>query len=225
MRKWMILAAALAGCGAAVVETEEFERLRRENVGKDARLRDVSMRLKEKEAEAKVLSRELKLMRAAVPSAEQRAREEPIRELGAMKIRVTERGPELVVTLAGKVLFPSGRTLLTEEAKGALGEIAELIRSKGLGNMIRVEGHSDSSPIKMTKNIFDDNLTISFHRARKAYLYLVEECDLPRAQVYLAAFGDSRPVYSNETARGRDQNRRVEIVILPAVREAQELAN
>ncbi len=139
-----------------------------------------------------------------------------------MNIRVTKRGPELVVTLAGKVLFPPGRTSLTKEAKGALGEIAELIKTKGLRNVIRVEGHSDSSPIKVTKNVYEDNLTISFQRARKAYLYLVEECGLPREQLYLAAFGDARPVYSNETARGRDQNRRVEIVILPAMVEVQE---
>lgn len=222
--RWVILAAALAGCGLAV-DTEEFERLKRANAEKDASLRNLSIRLKEREGEAKAVSRELKLMRAAVPTAEKRAREELIRELETMSIRVTERGPELVMTLAGKVLFPPGRTSLTKEAKKALGEIAELVRAKGVRNVIRIDGHSDSSPVKVTRNAYEDNLSVSFHRARKAYLYLVEQCQLPRAQVYLAAFGDTRPLYSNESSRGRDQNRRVEIVILPAVLESQELIN
>ena len=222
--KRMVLAIVFAGCGATV-DTEEFERLKRTDAEKDARLRALSVELKEREAEAKSLSGEIRLIRASVPTAEKRAKAELIKELDAMNIRVTKRGPELVVTLAGKVLFPPGRTSLTEEARKSLGEIAGLIRSKGLRNIIRVEGHADSNPIKVTKNVYEDNLTISFHRARKAYLYLVEECGLPPGQVYLAAFGDARPLYSNETSRGRDQNRRVEIVILPAMMESRELIN
>jgi len=222
--RWMILAAALAGCGVAM-ESPGPERLKRASAEKDARLRELSIKLKQRDVEAKALSRELKLMRAELPAAEKRAREELVKELEAMNVRVTERGPELVVTLAGKVLFPPGRTSLTKEARKALSEIAELIRSRNLRNVIRIDGHSDSSPVKVTKNAYEDNLSISFFRARKAYLYLVEECQVPRRQVYLAAFGDTRPVYSNESSRGRDQNRRVEIVILPAVLEARELIN
>jgi outer membrane protein OmpA-like peptidoglycan-associated protein len=71
---------------------------------------------------------------------------------------------------------------------------------------VRIEGHTDA-----TGND-DANMTLSKQRAESVKGYLTQHGVSP-AQLETAGFGASRPVADNETAEGRAQNRRTELVI------------
>lgn len=116
-------------------------------------------------------------------------------------------GSEVVVDIAGDVLFDSGSANLKATAKKSLDRVAEVIRSRYAGNEVRVEGYTDSDPIK--KSGWKTNERLSGERAMAVEQYLVSK-GLAKDKVYYAGFGSSRPKNSKKDSR------RVEIVILGA---------
>lgn len=75
---------------------------------------------------------------------------------------------------------------------------------------ITIEGHTDSDRISSVQ--FPDNVALSGARANTVALLISEEISDP-SRIGVEAFGDSRPIESNDTAEGKSLNRRVEIVI------------
>ena len=112
---------------------------------------------------------------------------------------------EVVVAIAGDVLFSSGRATLRSGSKKTLDEIARVLNSTYAANGIRVEGYTDSDPIKKSK--WGTNERLSAERAMAVEDYLVKK-GVKNARVYSAAFGTARSRPSKEASR------RVEIVIL-----------
>lgn len=116
-------------------------------------------------------------------------------------------GGEVVVSAAGDVLFDSGKATLKAAAKTKLDKVASVIKSQYGGHVIRVEGYTDSDPIK--KSNWKTNERLSGERAMAVEEYLTSR-GLSKDQIYYAGFGSSRP-------RGnKKDSRRVEIVILAA---------
>ncbi len=124
-----------------------------------------------------------------------------------------ERGArgEVIVRVPGDVLFPSGSAELKSSARQTLDEIAGVLRSRYSGNTVRLEGYTDSDPIR--KSDWTDNLELSAHRAMAVERYLAEK-GLDETRMYSAGFGEANPVASNATPQGKAQNRRVEVVVL-----------
>ncbi|MBC7833777.1 MAG: OmpA family protein [Phycisphaerales bacterium] len=118
---------------------------------------------------------------------------------------VSSRGSDIVVGIAGDVLFDSGKATLKDSAKRSLGQIAETLSSRYGGRGIRVEGYSDSDPIKKSK--WADNEELSAQRALAVERHLVSR-GISGGSIYSAAFGPARPKGSKKDSR------RVEIVIL-----------
>jgi chemotaxis protein MotB len=116
-------------------------------------------------------------------------------------------GGEVVVSALGDVLFDSGRATLKSSAKTSLNQIASVIKSKYTGQVIRVEGYSDTDPIK--KSNWKTNERLSGERAMAVEEYLTSR-GLSKDQIYYAGFGSSRP------KENKAKSRRVEIVILAA---------
>lgn len=114
---------------------------------------------------------------------------------------------DLVVEVAGDVLFDSGSIVLKPSAKRTLDQVARRITSEYSGNIIRVEGYTDSDPIRKQKNKYKDNEELSAHRALAVERYLVSR-GVPSSQIYAAAFGPANPKGTKK------ESRRVEIVIL-----------
>lgn len=112
---------------------------------------------------------------------------------------------ELTVGIAGDVLFASGSATLRPEARASLDRVVANIRSQYPGRTIRVEGHTDTDPIRKSK--WETNERLSAERALAVQAYLVSK-GLDRKQVYAAAFADTRPKGSKKDSR------RVEIVII-----------
>lgn len=118
--------------------------------------------------------------------------------------RATGRG-EMVASIAGDVLFRSGQASVTDEGKRTLDRIASQINSQFGGRTIRVEGYTDSDPIR--KSNWKSNEHLSAERALAVETYLVSK-GVDNDRIYSAAFG---PAKSKST---KASSRRVEIVIL-----------
>ncbi len=75
-------------------------------------------------------------------------------------------------------------------------------------NKVSIEGHTDS--VGSTAN----NQKLSEKRAKAVYDYLVEVGKIDASRLSVRGWGEDRPIASNRTVRGRDLNRRVEIIVL-----------
>ncbi len=143
-------------------------------------------------------------------NAEQKARmDAEAREQAALAkladVKKEERG--LVVTLSGSVLFKSGESTLLPEAQSRLGDVGRaLMETKG--RSLVVEGHTDSQGTDVA------NQQLSQRRAEAVKAYLVS-AGYSGSLIDAQGMGEVRPVAENETAEGRANNRRVEIVIKP----------
>ena len=121
--------------------------------------------------------------------------------------RVKEESRGIVITLSGSVLFATGEHALLPIAKEKLREVARALLEQGESSIV-VEGHTDS------RGPAETNQRLSLLRAREVRGYLVSQ-GIPTSNIQAAGLGEERPVASNDTAEGRANNRRVEIVINP----------
>lgn len=121
--------------------------------------------------------------------------------------RVKEESRGIVITLSGAVLFATGAHSLLPIAKEKLREVAQALLEQG-DSTILVEGHTDS------RGSASNNQELSLLRAQEVRGYLVSQ-GIPTNNIQAAGLGEERPLASNDTAEGRANNRRVEIVINP----------
>ena len=106
------------------------------------------------------------------------------------------------------VLFDTGSASLKPGAREKLARVVGVIASHP-GLRIAVEGHADSV------GTADFNQRLSEQRAQAVHDYLVRD-GVPQGVVGTAGFGESQPVASNDSSAGRQQNRRVELVVTGA---------
>lgn len=118
------------------------------------------------------------------------------------KTRSEQRG--LIVTLPG-IFFDTGKAVLKPGAKKTLSRIAAQLKGDA-SIRISVEGHTDSIGKK------EANRELSQKRAEAVREFLVSE-GVAADHVSSAGKGESEPIATNKTAAGRQQNRRVELVI------------
>jgi len=119
-----------------------------------------------------------------------------------LETRESARG--LVVNLSD-VLFDTGKADLKPGAREKLSRLSGVLLSHP-GLHVEVEGHADSV------GATDFNQTLSESRAASVRDYLVRGGIAPNT-VGTAGFGESQPVASNDTAAGKQQNRRVELIV------------
>lgn len=201
------LARATAEGLAAEQETQALAK-ERERVLLQARTREVGEALAVAAAER---DRAEERARVAAEAAE-RARKLQ-EELAELQAQQTERG--IVLTL-GDVLFDFDKATLRS---GAQQNLARLVRflEENPDREVLVEGHTDS--------VGSDsyNLALSERRADAVLSFLMQN-GISRQRMLSRGYGKSYPVVSNETAEGRQRNRRVEVVILdPGERAADRV--
>lgn len=117
----------------------------------------------------------------------------------------------VTVRVSGDVLFRSGQATLSSAAQSTLSRIANTLQSRYAGKQIRVEGHSDSDPIRKSK--WRDNYELSTARAEAVRDYLAQQ-GVPRGNMQVIGRGPDDPVASNSTQAGKARNRRVEIIVV-----------
>ncbi len=129
-------------------------------------------------------------------------------------IRIAEGGRDLYDRLAEDghvatqgILFDIDSSRIRPESTPTLKEIGTMLQEHA-DLRIRIEGHTDSTG--------DDqhNQTLSEERAASVRQFLIDEYGLDASRLEAQGFGESRPVDSNDTPEGRQNNRRVELVRL-----------
>ncbi len=135
--------------------------------------------------------------------AERRAADAAAKLANIASVKQEARGT--VLTLAGSIVFTSGQYALRKDSLPKLDKVAAALKDLG-GKTFLIEGHTDS------KGSDEFNQQLSVKRAESVRDYLVH-LGIGSQQIKAVGLGKSRPVASNETADGRANNRRVEIVV------------
>lgn len=150
-----------------------------------------------------------------------------LQSLTALGLKVVVRNNRMLIELPGDVLFDSGRETLQDKGKEILLQVAEVIRKDDelRKRDFQVAGHTDDRPFR---GVFKDNWGLSAMRAREVVDFLIMPVDkkgggLDPTNWSAAGYGDMDPIASNETPEGRQQNRRVELVVVPSVEEMLDL--
>jgi len=124
------------------------------------------------------------------------------RQIDLLQAKPTDRG--LVLTL-GDVLFTSGRADLKTGATGNLNKLAAFLNQYP-DRTVAIEGHTDSVGSE------DYNQGLSERRADSVKSYLVGQ-GIGTSRLAASGKGENDPVADNDSAAGRQQNRRVEVII------------
>lgn len=112
----------------------------------------------------------------------------------------------LIVNLSD-VLFDTGQATLKPGAREKLSKLAGILSAYPGAYQIEIEGHTDSVGSE------ESNLNLSRGRAESVRDYMVQNGIKPERVIAARGLGESKPAADNETAAGRQVNRRVEIII------------
>jgi outer membrane protein OmpA-like peptidoglycan-associated protein len=141
---------------------------------------------------------------AAVAEQDKNALRQQLREQLNVFLETRESARGLIM-MVPDVLFEFGSARLTGTARERLARVSGILAAQPELH-IAIEGHTDNV------GNADRNRRLSEQRAEAVHTYLAEQ-KIPPAAMNVAAFGETRPVAPNETPEGRQQNRRVEIVV------------
>ena len=117
----------------------------------------------------------------------------------------------LIISLREAGFFDSGSAVPHPETLGTLRTIAESLSRTPYD--LRVEGHTDNVPIHNAQ--FDSNWELSSARATRIARLMLEIKATAPERLSAAGYAEYHPIADNETAEGRADNRRVDLVVMP----------
>ncbi len=124
-------------------------------------------------------------------------------QLKELNAQLTNRG---VVLTLGDVLFETDKAFLMSGAKRALEKLVEFLQENPQ-RVVLIEGHTDNRGSSI------HNLDLSLRRAGAVGEFLQEK-NIEKDRIIIKGYGEQYPIASNKDLSGRQQNRRVEIVIV-----------
>jgi len=143
-------------------------------------------------------------------------------EIAEGQIKITRLADRLSVTMVDRILFPSGEAEISPQGVKVLGRVGQVLK-KTEGKVIRVEGHTDNVAISdRLRDKFPTNWELSTTRASNVVRFLQDKVGIDPVRLRAVGLSEYHPVASNATARGRSQNRRIEIALLPETSAAGE---
>ena len=122
------------------------------------------------------------------------------------QLQLEETAQSVTIRLEGDVLFDTGKSQLRPEAQSALEKVA-IVLAQFPGAKVEIAGHTDS------KGKPAMNLDLSEKRAVAVSQFLKTRAELAGINFTTQGLGETKPIASNDTDEGRQQNRRVEIVV------------
>ncbi|MFH0810334.1 MAG: flagellar motor protein MotB [Pseudomonadota bacterium] len=137
-------------------------------------------------------------------------------ETNGRGLRITVDARGLVVSFPDVMLFEPCSVELRPDVKPLLDGLAEQLLK--MHNPVRVEGHTDDS----TCSDWPSNWELSSARASEVVRYLTGKFSFNPARLSVAGYAAFRPVDTNDTNDGRARNRRVDIIVLNEMAQAQE---
>jgi chemotaxis protein MotB len=138
-------------------------------------------------------------------------------DTGALK--VTSRRGSLVLALPAEVLFPSGVADLSKDGELKVLEVG-LTLKKFPDRRFLIVGHSDNVPLK--NSVFKDNWELSTARALTVTRFL-QQAGMKPANILPAGAGEHDPLVEKASGKELARNRRIEILLLPAINELPPL--
>jgi chemotaxis protein MotB len=194
--------ALLAGCSNEIKHrnallTRENEDLRAQLGERNAALADAQQELRDKELELAAMRRE------------QETAQQPLAQVTGFEqipnVSTAYGAGEVTVAVESDVLFSSGKASLKSSAKRSLDDVAAVLNRSYADQFIRVEGHTDTDPIR--KSGYRSNYHLGFERAYAVRDYLVSRGVAPN-RISVASHGPDQPLGSKAASR------RVEIVVI-----------
>jgi chemotaxis protein MotB len=145
-------------------------------------------------------------------------------EIHEGKIRIDQSETRLKLNLVDKILFPSGSANLTEKGKEVLDKVGFALKDIN-DRRIMIEGHTDDVPLSpRLEKQYGSNWGLSAMRATAVVRYLQEQGGIDPRLLAATGYSMYRPYRENDTAEGRQANRRIEIILTPlSPQEMQEL--
>lgn len=205
---------------AACVSPGEHLKLRSANQDLQRQITDLGRYQKELEAENGKLRGEITALGKDVAEADYvRQQKEALAKLieqfqiGGIKeipgVTVIRTSEGVAFQVQGEVLFGSGQAEITEVGRKTLRQLLPTLLEHGKD--LRIDGHTDTDPIRRSSWV--DNLSLSFGRGRAVLGFLTEN-GIDPARCSVAAYGPYRPAVSGDDDAAKRQNRRVEILML-----------
>jgi uncharacterized protein (TIGR03382 family) len=127
------------------------------------------------------------------------------------KEKVKVEGKKIVIL--DKVYFATRKDVILAKSFPLLKQVGQVLRANPQLTKVRVEGHTDSQGSDAS------NLDLSQRRANSVRKRLIEQEGIAPERLEAVGYGESRPVDTNKTAKGRENNRRVEFIILEVKEE------
>ncbi len=129
-------------------------------------------------------------------------------------VAIEQLGDKVMITLSNDVWFASGSKNVTAEMRDKIPVIARILRENQDESRpfeIVVAGHTDNVPIVSIPNY--SNWDLSVDRAVEFLRLLLKDSGMDPAHFSARGYGEMQPVATNDTPDGRQQNRRVEVLI------------
>lgn len=132
-------------------------------------------------------------------------------QIKAQNLETSASSSSIKYVLENNLLFQSGSAEISTDGKALLMRIKDLLQDERYP-YIRIEGHTDDLPLKSTSR-YVDNWELSAARAAAVVRFLHETVGIAPERMAAVEYGQYRPIASNETAEGRNKNRRIEIIL------------
>ncbi|MFZ2224748.1 MAG: OmpA family protein [Candidatus Deferrimicrobium sp.] len=206
----------------AVSDREELERILR---SKSDSLSQSISELRRKVADLDAENAKLKAENASLV----KAREEQVRkvsstyenmiekmksEISKGQITISELKGKLTINMVDSILFDSGRAEVKKGGLEILGKVVSILKDVS-DKSIRIEGHTDDVQIsRALAQRYPTNWELSAARAINVTRFLQDQ-GIDPGNLSAAAYGEWKPVATNDTAEGRAKNRRIEIILVP----------
>jgi len=122
-------------------------------------------------------------------------------------VSVTRDGDNIILNMPGNLTFDTDSTTVKPSFRPVLDAVSEVLKEYK-STMIQVAGHTDSTGGDKY------NLMLSQQRAQSV-ANILSGFGVEQVRLDTVGFGETQPIASNSTASGREQNRRVELTLLP----------
>ncbi|MBS1685958.1 MAG: OmpA family protein [Bacteroidetes bacterium] len=184
---------------------------------KQAELQRLSDALKEREKRVKDLEASIARKEEALADLKKKITD-ALTGFASDELKVTQKDGKVYVSLSDKLLFKSGSFAVDEKGKSAIVKVAEVM-NKLTDVTLVVEGHTDNKQYTAAKGEVKNNWDLSAMRAAAVTNIVVNDGKLDPRRVVAEGRGEFYPVASNDTPEGRSQNRRIELVLSPDLKE------
>ena len=135
-------------------------------------------------------------------------------EISQGQVTISELKGKLTVNMVDSILFDSGKAEVKKGGLEILGKVISILKDVN-DKSIRIEGHTDDVKIVgALARRYPTNWELSAARAINVARYLQDQ-GIDPGQLSAVAYGEWKPVATNDTAEGKAKNRRIEIILVP----------